>query len=235
MHKSSLLSVIAAVLAVLFCSAPRADAANFTVQIKKQTYVPATVEINVGDTVTWINDDDEGHTATRTDAPAFGTPLLSKGQAASILFSQISPPSGFEYFCVPHPFMKANVVVRPAGVHVTSKPTNDKPVAIRPARTVEVHIKDQKFVLEVVEIQVGDTVKWINDDEEGHTATRTDNPSPFDTGLLLTGGSGSFTFNTPSSGMGFEYFCVPHPFMRGRVVVKLQGSHLLGDGHKRKK
>jgi plastocyanin len=202
------------------------------------TYVPETVDIHVGDTVTWINDDSTPHTATRTDDPAFDTSLLAQGQSATIRFSRLSDERGFEYFCGPHPFMTGHVVVRPAGIHLAkrARPADEganrgKTREVRKAKTVTVHIKDFLYVPPVVEIQVGDSVTWVNDDDAPHTATRQTTPSPFDTGFLRKGQSNTHTFNEASSGTGFEYLCVPHPFMTGRVVVKLAGSHLAGMGH----
>lgn len=74
-------------------------------------------------------------------------------------------------------------------------------------------------------ISVGDTVTWHNRDAVRHTATRTD-PPPFDTGLIQSGTTSNpqqFLVATNNDGIG--YFCRPHPFMQGVVVVSnlLQG------------
>jgi plastocyanin len=232
--------VVATILATWFTTGmdQKAAAGNVTVHIKKNpasvpVFDPETVEINVGDTVTWVNDDDEGHTATRTTAPTFDTGLLQPNESKALQFTTVSPTSGFDYFCVPHPFMTGHVVVRSPGVHtIKMKTMEDKTGTVRQPTTVEVHMKPGfKYEPESVEIQVGDTVKWVNDDEDPHTATRTDPVERFDTSLLAKGKFASHTFTTVSDGMGFEYFCVPHPFMKGRVVVKLPGSHLANGKH----
>ena len=204
---------------------------------KTYRFVPQTIEIHVNDTVTWVNDDRTGHTATRTTDPPFNTDLLAKGQTKSIQFTKVSPAQGFDYFCIPHPFMTGRVVVRAANTALGQmeaeggETTDVKPTTIRAATTVTVHIKDLQFVPETVEIQVGDTITWINDDDDSHTATylqTSTSDEAFDTGLLTTGQSSSHTFTQTTSGTGKQYFCVPHPFMTGRVVVKLPGSHLAG-------
>ena len=41
-----------------------AQAADSTVRIESFTFMPGSVTVNVGDTVTWRNDDTAGHTAT---------------------------------------------------------------------------------------------------------------------------------------------------------------------------
>jgi quinohemoprotein ethanol dehydrogenase len=60
----------------------------------------------------------------------------------------------------------------------------------------------------------GTTVTWTNEGPTVHTATA--DAGQFDSGILEAGQSYSFTFDTPGS---YDYFCVPHPFMRGKVIV----------------
>jgi amicyanin len=66
-----------------------------------------------------------------------------------------------------------------------------------------------------IEIAAGTTVIWKNDDQLAHTVTADD--ASFDSGMIPTGGSWSYTFTTPGT---FAYHCTPHPFMKGTVVVK---------------
>lgn len=62
---------------------------------------------------------------------------------------------------------------------------------------------------------VNNTVTWTNDDGSIHTVTAND--GTFDSGLLDSGGSYSYTFTTPGV---FEYHCTIHPWMTGSVTVK---------------
>jgi alcohol dehydrogenase (cytochrome c) len=77
-----------------------------------------------------------------------------------------------------------------------------------------VNIVDFAFGLATIEVPPGTTVTWTNQGPTAHTAT-SDN-GVWDSGLLQKGQSFSYTFNTPGT---YDYFCVPHPFMRGRVIV----------------
>lgn len=86
-----------------------------------------------------------------------------------------------------------------------------------------VDIQGFAFKPDRVVISVGDTVKWTNKDSAKHTAERSDKPT-FNTGLLATGQSSAIQFNEASTADGFGYICGPHPFMKGVVVVTLQGS-----------
>lgn len=83
------------------------------VEMSDFKFIPARVEIQVGDSVAWINKDAVKHTATRTDSPAFDSGLLGKGDLKVIPFNQVSDAQGFKYRCTPHPFMEGVVVVRP--------------------------------------------------------------------------------------------------------------------------
>jgi plastocyanin len=65
-----------------------------------------------------------------------------------------------------------------------------------------------------VEVKVGETVTWINDDSGRHTLTSKD--GIFNSGMMGKGQSFSYTFNKAGE---YPYFCSPHPNMVGTVVV----------------
>ncbi len=74
--------------------------------------VPVDYDINVltvkvGTTVTWVNEDSQAHTVTDVDF-GFDSGLMSKGDTWSYTFTEVGE---FEYFCAPHPWMRAKVVV----------------------------------------------------------------------------------------------------------------------------
>jgi plastocyanin len=65
-----------------------------------------------------------------------------------------------------------------------------------------------------VEVKVGETVTWINDDSGRHTVTSKD--GVFDSGMMGKGQSFSYTFDKAGE---YTYHCEPHPNMVGTVVV----------------
>lgn len=65
-----------------------------------------------------------------------------------------------------------------------------------------------------VEVQVGETVTWVNEDSAVHTATANDRT--FDSGVLMEGDSFSFTFDKEG---GYAYYCDVHSNMVGTVTV----------------
>jgi len=83
-----------------------------------ECWFPATVNIDIGDTVTWSNDDTAAHTVTggnAADGPsgAFDSSLFLAGA----VFSQTFDEAGtFEYFCMVHPWMVGNVIVGGEGM-----------------------------------------------------------------------------------------------------------------------
>lgn len=67
----------------------------------------------------------------------------------------------------------------------------------------------------VLTIPVGTTVTWTNDDNMMHTVTAAD--GSFDSGFVDAGDNWSYTFDRPGE---YEYLCLPHPWMRARVIVE---------------
>lgn len=73
-------------------------------------------------------------------------------------------------------------------------------------------------------VPVGTTVVWTNDDAIAHTVTSgtSDGSSGsadgiFDSGFMNAGDTFSYTFDEPGE---FPYFCLPHPWMIGKVIVE---------------
>ena len=87
-----------------------------TVQISKTVagsivsfaFNPNQIVINVGDTVTWTNNDPVDHTTT--SAGNWNSGSLTFGASFSEVFNS---PGTFNYFCSIHPSMTATVVVNP--------------------------------------------------------------------------------------------------------------------------
>ena len=69
-----------------------------------------------------------------------------------------------------------------------------------------------------IEIKVGDTVTWINNDSSPHTVTSSSDEDniTFDSDVLRRGETFSFTFDQEGQ---YPYLCTLHPSMIGTVVV----------------
>ena len=83
-------------------------AESLPVEIKDFAYNPPAIEVPVGGSVTWTNQDNVPHTATGIDREA----LQSGAIAFDASYSQTFDTAGtYEYFCEFHPNMKGSVVV----------------------------------------------------------------------------------------------------------------------------
>jgi plastocyanin len=85
-------------------------------QMTDKAYQPNPINIKVGDTITWINRDSVMHTVTSgpglndpNEGKEFDSGLLTQGG----IFAHTFKTAGvFNYFCAPHPWMVAKVIVR---------------------------------------------------------------------------------------------------------------------------
>lgn len=78
------------------------------VGIKNFQFVPATLNIPAGTTVTWTNRDDDAHTVKSADR-LFASKALDPGQAFSYTFAT---PGTYKYYCAIHTHMTATVIVK---------------------------------------------------------------------------------------------------------------------------
>lgn len=77
------------------------------ITIQNLTYQPATLQVRVGTTVTWTNQDNVAHSVTfRNGMKDSG--LFSQGQSFSYTFNT---PGTYQYYCTIHPSMVATVIV----------------------------------------------------------------------------------------------------------------------------
>ncbi|MER3601112.1 MAG: hypothetical protein C4339_00040 [Nitrososphaerota archaeon] len=74
-----------------------------------ERYIPSTIVVVLGvnNTIIWTNDDIVVHTVTSDDGK-FDSGLLNPGQSWNYTFTT---PGTYPYHCIPHPFMRATVVV----------------------------------------------------------------------------------------------------------------------------
>lgn len=111
-------AVVLALTGVLMAGAiPRVRAATAQDTIKNFAFSPNPITIQVGDTVTWTNQDSAPHTATSDTPGLFDTGQIQQNQSKSITFTQAGT---FTYHCSVHPNMKATLIVQ--GVPLSASP-----------------------------------------------------------------------------------------------------------------
>ena len=76
-------------------------------------YIPSMVNVDVGETVTWSNDDTAAHTVTSGSAAGGADGVFDSGLfTAGTTFSHTFEEEGtFDYFCMVHPWMVGSVTI----------------------------------------------------------------------------------------------------------------------------
>ncbi len=83
------------------------------------------------------------------------------------------------------------------------------------SKTESVAIRDFAFATGNLQVPIGATVTWTNDDAAPHTATAKD--GSWDTGILNKGDTKAITFDKAGE---YEYYCKVHPNMVARLTVQ---------------
>jgi plastocyanin len=81
-------------------------------------------------------------------------------------------------------------------------------------KTHDVLISSFRFDPAHLRVNVGDTIRWTNEDLAPHTATADE--FGWDTEELVNGQSGEVVV---TDGMETSYFCVFHPHMKGSIEI----------------
>lgn len=84
-----------------------------------------------------------------------------------------------------------------------------------PIKTDTIDIADFKFVPDSIEVPANTTVKWRNKDNVIHTVRSDTNL--FQSNPLPADGDYSYIFSEKGT---FTYYCLDHPFMKGKITVK---------------
>jgi plastocyanin len=202
-------------------AAAAAAAANlqgaFEVRIVDERFTPATLTVEVGQTITFVNADDDEHTATSTD---FDTGTLDPGESATVT---IDIPGTYTYICQFHADMRGEIIVIDPDATPVAGSQGSTPIpvgspepaadrAVGETATIDVSIVDFAFEAATLSVPPGTTVVWTNEGVAPHTVSG----AFADSGILDPGQTFSFTFDEPGE---HDYACALHPQMVGRIVV----------------
>ncbi len=78
------------------------------VKIDNFSFIPETLTVKAGTTVTWVNKDDVPHTVVSI-TKKFSSQVLDTDDKYGHAFND---PGTYEYYCSVHPHMKAKVIVQ---------------------------------------------------------------------------------------------------------------------------
>ncbi len=103
-----ILSIAIVISALLASAALAAEPAEHEIAMKNVKYSPANLEIKVGDTVIWTNEDDHDHTVVADD-DSFESEKIGRGETFKHTFKK---KGKFKYSCSYHPRMKGTITVK---------------------------------------------------------------------------------------------------------------------------
>jgi plastocyanin len=191
-----------------------AQAQGTPTRIVNFDYVPRTLQVDAGTTVTWTNTSNRPHTASDRGG-TFDTRPIQPGQSASVTFSV---PGTYSYFCQVNPQkMNGVVVVRPKGDQA-------KAARVEASDSTGFVKSSFKFEPDNLTVQAGTTLVVGNVGGKPHTLTADD--GTFDSGVIDPGSEGGrfaghfATISLTKPGT-FPFHCTIHPDrMRGVLTVE---------------
>lgn len=103
-----LLNVLVAALGNDMSNDPKRAAAGHRIEIRDFMFNPMTITVKSGETITWINRDDEPHTVVSVGKKFQKSPALDTDQEFTIT---AGAPGTYEFFCSVHPKMTGTIIV----------------------------------------------------------------------------------------------------------------------------
>jgi plastocyanin len=102
--------VLFLVLAVAGCGGNKKKTVQvlYKVEIKGMKFQPAVLNVQKGDTVTWVNNDMVDHDVTEESSKEWSSSLLAPGTSWSMVADKSA-----DYYCSIHQVMKGKLVVQP--------------------------------------------------------------------------------------------------------------------------
>ena len=183
-------------------------------ELRDFAFVPSSIRIAPGTTVTWLNTGAAPHTVTDR-AGAFDSGTIARGARWTHTF----PTAGtFRLICAIHPEMSATLTVAAPGA-TAPPPVTPAQVATPAPGSNAVVITDFDYAPQVIHVPVGTTIRWLNRGVAPHTVTAKDRS--FDSGFLSTNDAYTRTFTAAGT---IDYLCAIHPAMVGTVVVGGSGG-----------
>jgi plastocyanin len=175
-------------------------------------YDPDVAYVPKGSVVEWTNSDSFAHTVTSSVdvGETFDSGMLSEGETFQLDTNELEIGE-YEYYCTLHPWMVSNLIIEEA----------KEPVTVIMPEGAGIQQEGQVYYdPEVLQITVGTSVLWLNEDSAMHTVTSGNSQEGpngvFDSDLMAAGDSFKFTFSSQGKE---DYYCIVHPWMTGTVEV----------------
>lgn len=192
-------------------------------------YDPDDAQVPIGNRVVWDNQDNVIHTATSgmsdgtTGTPdgVFDTSLISGGESSDEIEIDGEVGDTIPYFCAVHPYMTSQLtIVEAEEVGAGGGGGAEGLTLTILAGAVTQGAPD--YDPDPMTVSAGDVITVFNADNVLHTVTSGPPNSPdgvFDSGFVNAGESAEID-TTGLSPAEYDYFCLVHPYMVGKLQVE---------------
>ena len=176
-------------------------------------YDPDVAVVQQGYTVEWTNEDSLVHTVTSSEGfgELFDSSIIDVGGVFRLDTTDLEIGE-HEYTCSLHPYMVATLIIE--------EPKEPTKIVIPEGSAVP---EDGKIYYDpqTIDVAVGTTVAWENQDNTVHTVTSGNSDAGpdgiFDSEMMSAGDTYEFTFSDAGN---YDYYCTFHPWMAGTVNVE---------------
>jgi plastocyanin len=211
-------------------------------------YDPDAAQVPVGNTIVWNNQDTVPHTATSGTGPQdpnsaqlFDSGIINGGEESiAVELQGASEGQTIPYYCIVHPYMTSELTVAAAegggqaqggGANQTQggttaggggAATGGPTINILEGSSIQ---GSPDYDPEELTASAGAEVSVVNQDTLPHTVTSGTGPQDpnsaqlFDTSLINGGESATLSLAQVTAGQ-YDYYCMVHPYMTGKVVVQ---------------
>jgi plastocyanin len=116
------LTTLSLVALLVFAPAAWAQGQEVTVRMEDNFFDPATITVEPGTTVTWVQSGNNPHTTTSYDG-LWDSGLIEGGSGGTFSFT-FEEPGIYDYFCIPHEDLGMVGSVTVTGGTATASPTS---------------------------------------------------------------------------------------------------------------
>ena len=210
-------------------------------------YDPDPAEVPAGNSIVWNNEDTVPHTATSGSGPQdpasaqlFDTSIINGGEESTAVQIQgASEGQTIPYYCIVHPYMTAELTITAAGqgggggaaqsgnttgggAGGAAAGGGGTTLTILEGSSIQ---GSPDYDPDELTVAAGSEITVTNDDTLPHTVTSGTGPTDpnsaqvFDTSLINGGESATLSLAQVAAGQ-YDYHCMVHPYMTGKLTVQ---------------
>jgi plastocyanin len=210
-------------------------------------YDPDPAEVPAGNSIVWNNEDTVPHTATSGTGPQdpasaqlFDTSIINGGEESTpVQIQGATEGQTIPYYCIVHPYMTAELTITAAGqgggggaaqsgnttgggAGGAAAGGGGTTLTILAGSSIQ---GSPDYDPDELTVAAGSEVTVTNDDTLPHTVTSGTGPTDpnsaqsFDTSLINGGESATLSLAQVAAGQ-YDYYCMVHPYMTGKLTVQ---------------